>query len=337
LYERVSDENSFSNIGIDYAGPVYVTNIYQSDGTTYKAWIVIVTCASSRAVYLDLVPDCSGPTCINVLKRYTSVIGAPKVVISDNGKNFISSDVQNFMSSKGVIWKFNVESAPWTGGFFERIVKMVKRSLRKILRTSKLSFDELVTVLKEIQNVLNNRPLTYMYTENLNETLTPNKLLYGRNIYTEISNADSEESNEPTEQLKRIRKLTDHFWKLWRDEYLLELREHDKLVRRKGRQHPTKGDIVLVKDDKLKRSRWRIGRVNELITSRDGNVRAAEVCVRANEQLHKLKRPINKLYPVEYTEQPTTDDDNVKLKFVSDSDVITFFVTSRLGECDIFL
>jgi len=117
----------------------------------------------------------------------------------------------------------------------------------------------------------------------------------------------------------------------------LELREHDKLVRRKGRQHPTKGDIVLVKDDKLKRSRWRIGRVNELITSRDGNVRAAEVCVRANEQLHKLKRPINKLYPVEYTEQPTTDDDNVKLKFVSDSDVITFFVTSRLGECDIFL
>lgn len=54
---------------------------------------------------------------------------------------------------------------------------MVKRSLRKILRTSKLIFDELVTVLKEIQNVLNDRPLTYMYTESLNETLTPNKLL----------------------------------------------------------------------------------------------------------------------------------------------------------------
>ena len=44
--------------------------------------------------------------------------------------------------------KFNFECAPWTGGFFERIVKMVKRCLRKVLRTSKLNYDEFTTILK---------------------------------------------------------------------------------------------------------------------------------------------------------------------------------------------
>ena len=130
--ERVSHENSFSNIGIDYAGPVYVKNIYDSDGTTFKAWIAIVTCATSRAIYLDLVSDCSGPACINVLKRLTNILGCPKVTISDNGKAFISSDVQNFMSSKGTIWKFNVEYAPWTGGFLKEWSKWLNFTYKQI-------------------------------------------------------------------------------------------------------------------------------------------------------------------------------------------------------------
>ena len=53
----------------------------------------IITCTSPKAFYLCLAIDCPGPTCVNMLKRYTNIFG-PKTVISDNGMNFVSSDVQ---------------------------------------------------------------------------------------------------------------------------------------------------------------------------------------------------------------------------------------------------
>ena len=152
-----------------------------------KAWIVLITCASSRGIYLDLVPDCSGKSCVDALTRFINSRGAPKLAISDNGTAFISKDVQTFASNRGIRWKFNIPNAPWMGGFFERMVKSVKRCLRKMLLNTRLNYEEMLTVLREIENVLNNRPLTFVYNDDLVETLTPNKLLYGRNIETVVT------------------------------------------------------------------------------------------------------------------------------------------------------
>ena len=64
---------------------------------------------------------------------------------------------------------------PLVGGYWERLVKSVKRCLRKTLGRSILTFDELATVLVEIEATLNNRPLTYVCddTEGLTYALTP--------------------------------------------------------------------------------------------------------------------------------------------------------------------
>ena len=82
-----------------------------------------MTCANSRGIYLDLVPDCTSECCVDVVKIFVNSRRAPKIVISDKGKYFISTDVQNFATSSGIYWKINIESAPWYGGFFERLVK----------------------------------------------------------------------------------------------------------------------------------------------------------------------------------------------------------------------
>ena len=76
--QRVSKGHVFSYIGIEYTGPVYVKNVYSSDFNMYKTWIVIVTCSSSRAVYLDVVENCSSASCVNTLKRFINQYGAPK-------------------------------------------------------------------------------------------------------------------------------------------------------------------------------------------------------------------------------------------------------------------
>ena len=55
---------------------------------------------------------------------------------------------------------------------------MVKKCLKKSIGSERLSFTELSTVLFEIENVLNNRPLCFMYDDDMSEVLTPNSLLY---------------------------------------------------------------------------------------------------------------------------------------------------------------
>ena len=68
-------------------------------------------------------------------------------------------------ASKNIVWKFNLERAPWQGGFFERLVQSIKRPLRKIGGNARLRYNEMLTVLCEIEQIVNNRPLTYVYED----------------------------------------------------------------------------------------------------------------------------------------------------------------------------
>jgi len=52
--------------------------------------------------------------------------------------------------------------APWQGGYYERLVGMVKRSLRKVAGRKHFTLEQFSTLLIEIEAVLNSRPLTYV-------------------------------------------------------------------------------------------------------------------------------------------------------------------------------
>ena len=52
-----------------------------------------------------------------------------------------------------------IQTQTWTGGFFERMIESVKLCLKKVLFNARLNYEELLTVLKEIENIINNRPL----------------------------------------------------------------------------------------------------------------------------------------------------------------------------------
>ena len=129
--ERVQHDHAFQAIGIDYAGPLHVKDVFSNNSSTYKAWISLITCTSTRAISLDLATDMTGQECVEVLKRHISKRGAPDTIISDNGSNFKSEEVQNFIASKFITWKFNVPSAPWTGGFFRKISSERKTSFKE--------------------------------------------------------------------------------------------------------------------------------------------------------------------------------------------------------------
>ena len=86
--ERVDQSYAFENIGIDYAGPVFVRNNFGDQKTLYKSWIALITCYSTRAVYLDLATSYDSDALIRILERFFNRYNAPKTINSDNGSNF---------------------------------------------------------------------------------------------------------------------------------------------------------------------------------------------------------------------------------------------------------
>ena len=192
--ERVSEDPPFSHTGVDFVGPLYL-NDTQGTSDQEKAYVCLFTCAAMRAVHLELTRDMGVENFLLALRRFASRKGLPATLISDNAKTFKSSDkkvlkiarateVQRYLSGNHISWKFIVEKAPWWGGFWERLIQGVKRCLRKTLGQTILTFDQLNTLLIEIECVLNSRPLTYAEddTRGISYTLSPSHLIYGRRV-----------------------------------------------------------------------------------------------------------------------------------------------------------
>ena len=149
-------------------GPLFTSN---KDDILDKFYICLFTCASTRAVHLELVRDMGVDTFVLAVRRFTSRRGLPVTFMSDNAKTFRSSskevrqisrsfEVNKYLTNNRITWRFIVERAPWWGGFWERMVQGVKRCLRRTIGHSNLNLDQLSTLLVEIEAILNARPLT---------------------------------------------------------------------------------------------------------------------------------------------------------------------------------
>ena len=309
---RISDTYSFCNIGLDYAGPLYVRE--SAKAVAVKVYILLFTCASSRAVHLELVPDMKSSAFVRAFERLISRKGLPKTVISDNFKTFKSKQVKRFLAQLGVRQNYILPASPWWGGFYERLVRSVKLSLKKTLGRSLLTYEQLETVLCKSEFVINSRPLTYVSSDDLEETLTPFHLLFGR----DVSYPSGHDKNHPifdysceelNKRAKYIEQLLRNHWKSFTSLYLNELREqhlHRKPMKNSSRP-PVQGDVVLIRDDNpLPRQRWRLGRITQLVVGKDGNVRGVKLTVNSDSDNKSCYRPLQKIIPFEVTPREDT-------------------------------
>ena len=320
---RVRDDPAFTYTGVDFAGPLLVRNGSSKDGS--KIWICLFTCLVTRAVHLDIVCSLATGDFLRCLKRFASRRGLPRKFLSDNGKTFRAAAkflravfkdniVQEHLARIGCQWVFNVEYAPWWGGVFERMVRSTKRCLRKMIGRASLTQDEMLTAIVEIEGVINSRPLSYICSSDVEEPLTPSHLIVGRRLlnlpdnFDCLQDPDDEDfeidANKLTRRMKHLASVLNHFWRRWRSEYLSELRESHRYASKKTAQasNVKRGDVVIVHDDALPRGFWKLGRIQELFSGQDGLSRSALVRVATRERQHTLlKRPLQRLYPLEIT------------------------------------
>ena len=180
---RLDGGKAFKNVGVDFCGPVYVRHIYQQEEQEMnKAYIALYTCATSRMLHLELCPNLTTVAYLRSQRRMMGRRGIPSLFISDNGKTFKGSVLRKFNAKNGIQWRFNLARAPWWGGMYERMVRSTKRCLMKAVGSQRMTYEELNTVLVEVEAVLNSRPLTYIYDDDIELPLTPSQLFCGRRL-----------------------------------------------------------------------------------------------------------------------------------------------------------
>ena len=180
------------------------------------------------------------------------------------------------------------------------------------LGKARLTYEELFTVLTEVECILimNSRPLTYLYPDDLEEPLTPSHLISGGRLLSlpdaTRSGTDNSSTHETiTRRARYLQKLMDHLWNPWRREYIPALRESHRLKLDSAGQTAQIGEIVSVHDESLPRTKRRMGVVLELIKGVDKKTREAVVRITDKGKSSYLRRPLQRLCPPEFL-------DNVK-------------------------
>ena len=88
-------------------------------------------------------------------------------------------------------------------------------------------FEELQTVLIQVKLIVNNAPLTYVYPNTIEAYLTPNHLLFGRQLlcYSNTTSTVDRNLTVLSSTTDKINHISNHFWHRWRHEYAVNLRE----------------------------------------------------------------------------------------------------------------
>ena len=170
-----------------------------------------------------------------------------------------------------------------------------------------VTFEELRTILIEIEAVLNNRPLTYVYDDEngVSYPLTPSQLVYGRQLTMTVDGRQTEivsTYQSLTKKAQHHNRLLNRFALQWGKEYLLGLRERYQTSSAQGCNQTAlnNGDVVLLKNEGTARCLWKLAKVVELLQGRGGAVRAAKVQVlNTDKRIVLLRRPIQHLVPLE--------------------------------------
>ena len=319
--ERVQFVRPFHSVGIDYTGAILIRD--KSTNELVKVYICLFTCTSSRAVHLELARDMSAVTFLNLFRRFCARFSIPSLVISDNATTFKASAsflkslfddpaVKQYFEDQKIRWKFIAPLSPNEGGFYERMVGVVKGCLRKSLFKKLLSWDELVTLLMEIEQCVNNRPLTYISSALPDvEPLTPNHLLKGEvtQIMPPVSTTDTLDPlyldhDQLNQQYTKLSDVIHKFVQVWSKDYLTALKEkHYGNVPPNQAVKINEGDVVLLSSDSP-RNRWPLGRITKVFPDADQVVRHVEVF----SQGHTSIRTLDKLYALELSTEPEVSE-----------------------------
>ncbi|CAK1587336.1 unnamed protein product [Parnassius mnemosyne] len=303
---RVTPSRAFSSSGVDYAGPIQVRTSKGRGHKSSKGYICLFVCMSTKAIHLECVTDLTSQAFIAAFRRFVARRGHCSHLWSDNGTNFVGAakelrrmfevgknnmakEIAELLANDSTTWHFIPPKAPNFGGLWEAGVKSAKQHLSRISGATRLTYEEMTTLLAQIEACLNSRPLCQMDdTLETLDPLTPGHFLIGEPL---IGLPENDYVNKNVNLLTRwqfIQNRIQNFWRRWQADYLQTLQQRYKWQR--VVRSPSIGDIVIIKEEDLPPCKWLLGKIITLHPGSDKLVQVVSVRCKG-----MLKRPLSKL------------------------------------------
>ena len=292
-------EAPFSETGVDYFGPLLVK---QGRGTR-KRYGCLFACLTTRAIHLEVAIDLTTSAFINCFRKFIARRGPVKHIFSDNATNFVGCNrelreavaewnklqIHTALRQKEIEWTFNPLGASHMGGSLERMIRTERNILMVLIPKYTVTDDLLHTILLEVEEMVNFRPLCLSLEPGSNVPLTPNHLLrIDPSIGLPLIKTGSDDCYA-YQRYRLVQLVADQFWMRWVQKYaktiILRKKWHEQ------KRNLLEGDVVLVLDSNSPRGHWLLGQVLETFPNKFGMVRNVRVKTACGE----TRKPISKL------------------------------------------
>ncbi|XP_037028702.1 uncharacterized protein LOC119068942 [Bradysia coprophila] len=293
---RVTSERPFYRSSVDYAGPIQLkvpTNNARRFGIT-KGYIAVFVCLATKCIHLEVASDQTTEKYLEAYKRFCSRRGVPRELRSDNGLNFVGAKnelarlwamlndqvtselIRKSLAKDGTDWSMIPPYTPHLNGLCEAAVKSTKYHLHRILGPTPFTFEEMSTILCQIEAILNSRPLIPQ-SDDVNDlnVLTPGHFLIGEQL-TAVPEPDIQHIKlNRLDRYQLMQRQVQEFWAKWKSDYLSTLQQRTKW---KSPVDDLKvGQLVTIKDDDIPPTKWLMARVVKIKPGKDKRVRVAQL------------------------------------------------------------
>ncbi|XP_055632540.1 uncharacterized protein LOC129773015 [Toxorhynchites rutilus septentrionalis] len=278
---RVTPTRPFSVCGVDYCGPFYVKSLV-SDLTTAAFVAALRRLIARRGKVTELHSDNA-----TTFKGASHAMHRVYRMMKQNDVD--RNQIFSWCANNEIRWRFIPPRAPHFGGLWEAAVKSAKTHLLKEIGNTSLAYEDMLTLLTQVEMCLNSRPLTPLSSEPSDlEALTPGHFLVGSNLQ---SVPEATFINIPENRLNHWEQTQRHLqriWARWYPEYLQQLQYRAA----QGCKSPSKieiGRLVVVKDDCLPPAQWPLGRIVKVHPGKDGIVRVVTLKTSSSDNVvHEL-------------------------------------------------
>ena len=294
---RLRISSAFTTVQVDMFGPYDARCVHKPHRATIPIWGVIFKCPASNAISACCMNKYDTEAFVLAYGRHANRYGHPVHLFVDQGSQILKACREMEISWADITYTLNAEHgvgveytmAPVLGhnqiGMVERSVREVKKLFNLVFSGLKLDSLAYESAFQFIANELNNLPICLgSKYNNLDHTdlITPSRLILGRNNrrapsgYARIDKSGSSKSKQ-IEDMDNVHKS---WWKVWQTESLVDyIPRPNKWIR--TTRVPEVDDIVVYlekdKETALGKSLWRLGRVEEVIISKDNGRRMVNI------------------------------------------------------------
>jgi len=154
----------------------------------------------------------------------------------------------------------SIHHQPPTGGIWEAAVKSVKHHLRRVLGDAKLTYEEMSTLLAQIEACLNSRSLQALSDDPDDlAALTPGHFLVGSALTAIPEPSLVDQPSNRLTHWRLLQQMRDHFWDRWAREYLHGLIHRPKWWKRS--EDYKIGRLCLIRNEMTPPTRWPLARI----------------------------------------------------------------------------